>query len=79
MREMEKKYVVYTKVLDWQLASIERDYIKDIVAIYDTEEEAQEACEVLNTDNYEEEFLYREFEVNENPELTAKLRKLGRL
>ena len=71
---MEKVYIVYSKVLDWQLASIEREYIKSIVAIFDTEAEAQECCELLSVDNYQEEFLYQPFEVNECKEL-EKLRK----
>jgi len=69
-------YVVYSKVVNWQLASIERDYIKDIIAIYDTEAEAQECCEVLNTDEYQEEFLYREVKLNDCLVLSEKLRKM---
>lgn len=68
--------MVFSRVEDYQLASIERDYIKNVITVYDTEEQAISCCETLSMDNYEEKFFYERIVLNKCDLLKNKLLQL---
>lgn len=70
-------FVVYSRVKDWQLCSIERDYIKEIVAVYDERDDAEDCRDLLSVDNWEEEFFIEEMNMNECMQLDDKKRMLA--